>query len=114
MDLYVFTEESSMDHGDHVLDQNDLSNGMDHSEDASGTAGYVVARGVECGMGTGDIVSHPDLVGACSFEARKTIIPIAQRYACAKLIVFLARIRFADRKLARQLYRLRSATLAQS
>ena len=78
MDLYVFTEESSMDHGDHVLDQDDLSNGMDHSEDASGTAGYVVACGVKCGMGTGDIVSHPDLVGACSFEARKTTFQIAQ------------------------------------
>ena len=75
MDLYVFTAESSMDHGDHVLDQDDLSNGMDHSEDARGTARYVVACGVECGMGTGDVVSHPDLVGTCSFEARETTLP---------------------------------------
>ncbi len=78
MDLYVFTEESSMDHGDHVLDQNDLSNGMDHSEDARGTSGYVVACGVECGMGTGDIVSHSDLVGACSSQAGEATFQATQ------------------------------------
>ena len=74
MDLYVFTEEPSMDHGDHVLDQDDLSNRMDHSEDASGTVGYLVACRVKCGMGTGDIVSHPDLVGTCSFEIGATAL----------------------------------------
>ena len=63
-----------MDHGDHVLDQDDLSNGMDHSEDASGTVGYLVACGVKCGMGTGDIVSHPDLVGTCSLEIGATAL----------------------------------------
>ena len=112
MDLYVFTEESSMDHGDHVLDQDDLSNGMDHSEDASGTSGYAVACRVGGGMGTGDILSHSNLVGTCSFEARKTIISIAKCFALAMLIVFLARIRFADRKLARQLVRLRTSSHA--
>jgi hypothetical protein len=76
MDLYVFTEESSMDHGDHVLDQDDLSNGMDHSEDARRTAGYVVACGVECGMGAGNIISHPDFVGACSSQVGSTTFQV--------------------------------------
>ena len=64
-----------MDHGDHVLDQDDLSNGMDHSEDAWGTTEYAVACGVECGMGAGDIVSHPDLVGACSPQISEAAVP---------------------------------------
>lgn len=85
---------------------------MDHSEDARRTAGYVVACGVGCGMGIGDIISHPNLVGTRSFEARKTIIQIAKCFAFAMLIVFLARIREADRKLARQLYRLRTSALS--
>ena len=74
-----------MDHGDHVLDQDDLSNRMDHSEDAHGTAGYAVACRVECWMGTGDIVSYSDLVGTCSFEIGSATLPFTQRYACAKL-----------------------------
>lgn len=63
-----------MDDDDHVLDQDDLSDGMDHSEDARGTVGYAVARRVGCGMGAGHVVSHSDLVGACSLEARKATL----------------------------------------
>lgn len=74
-----------MDDDDHVLDPNDLSNGMDHAEDAWGTAGYVVARGVGRGMGAGNIVSYSDLVGARSPQIGATTFQAAQCFACAKL-----------------------------
>ena len=70
-----------MDNDHHVLDQDDLSDRMDHSEDARGTAGYAVARGVGRGMGVGHVVSYSDLVGACTFEAGKTTLPFEKCFS---------------------------------
>jgi hypothetical protein len=69
-----------MDDDDHVLDQDDLSDRMDHSEDARGTVGYAMARGVGRGMGAGHVVSHSDLMGTCTLEAGKTTLPFAPKY----------------------------------
>ena len=65
----MFAAESEVDGCDSVLDGGHLSYGVVDAEHARGTAVYAVACGIGVGLGSGDIVSHPDSVGACAFEA---------------------------------------------
>ena len=65
----MFAEESTVDGCDSVLDGCDIQDGMADSEGAHGAASYAVECGVGFGLGSGDVVPHPDFVGACAFEA---------------------------------------------
>ena len=61
--------ESAVDRCDSVLDGRHLSYRVADAEHARGTPPYAVACGIRVGMGSGDVVPHPDSVGTCAFEA---------------------------------------------
>jgi len=69
VDLHVSAAESAVDGCDSVLDGGHLSYRVAHAEYARGTAVYAVACGIRVGMGSGNVVPHPDSVGTCAFEA---------------------------------------------
>lgn len=73
MDLHVSAAESAVDRRDSVLDGRHLSYRMAHTEYARRTPPYTLACRIRVGMGSGDVVPHPDSVGTCAFEAGATI-----------------------------------------